>query len=251
MIYKLNINDRAALAIKNKTKRIEIRANKDEKIDYSKIKKNDIIKFTSKKLGVFYAEVKEVNYYKTLEELLTLEGTRYTTSSTNDYDEAIKNVYKLDGYKDAIKKSGVYAIHIEYLYNENTIWNELYEKAKNVRDSKEFSGMVSAGGVGAAILTKNHHIYTGVCIDTSCSLGMCAERNAIANMITNGENEILKLVCIDSRGEVGSPRGACREYLMQLSKNSKDIEILMNEKAKKIVKLEELIPDWWGYNRFI
>ena len=33
MVYKLNINDRAALAIKNKTKRIEIRANKDEKID--------------------------------------------------------------------------------------------------------------------------------------------------------------------------------------------------------------------------
>ena len=78
---------------------------------------------------------------------------------------------------------------------------------------------------------------------------MCAERNAIANMITNGENEILKLVCIDSRGEVASPCGACREYLMQLSKNSKNIEILMNEKTKKIVKLEELIPDWWGYDR--
>lgn len=109
--------------------------------------------------------------------------------------------------------------------------------------------MISAGGVGAAILTKNHHIYTGVCIDTSSSLGMCAERNAIANMITNCENEILKLVCIDSHGEVGSPCGACREYLMQLSKNSKDIEILMDEKTKKIVKLEELIPDWWGNDR--
>ena len=249
MIYKLNINDRAALAIKNKTKRIEIRANKAKKIDYSKIKKNDIIKFTSKNLGVFYAEVKEINYYKTLEELFTLEGTRYTTSSTNNYDEAIKNVYKLDGYEESIKSFGVYAIHIEYLYSENTIWDELYEKAKNVRNGRQVSKMISAGSVGAAILTKNHHIYTGVCIDTSCSLGMCAERNAIANMITNGENEILKLVCIDSRGEVGSPCGACREYLMQLSKNSKDIEILMDEKTKKIVKLKEFIPDWWGYDR--
>ena len=249
MVYKLNINDRAALAIKNKTKRVEIRANKDEKIDYGKINKNDIIEFTSNNLGIFYTEVKEVNYYKSLEELLTLEGTRYTASSTNDYDEAIQNVYKLDGYEDAIKKSGVFAIHIEYLYNENTIWDELYEKAKNVRNGRQVSKMISAGSVGAAILTKNHHIYTGVCIDTSCSLGMCAERNAIANMITNGENEILKLVCIDSRGEVGSPCGACREYLMQLSKNSKNIEILMNEKTKKIVKLEELIPDWWGYDK--
>ena len=45
-------------------------------------------------------------------------------------------------------------------------------------------------------------------------------------MITNGENEIIKLVCVDSKGNVGSPCGACREYMMQLSKNSKNIEIL-------------------------
>ena len=32
MVYKLNINDRAALAIKNKTKRVEIRANKKGKV---------------------------------------------------------------------------------------------------------------------------------------------------------------------------------------------------------------------------
>ena len=249
MVYKLNINDRAALAIKNKTKRVEIRANKKGKIDYSKIVSNDIIEFTSNSLVVFYAEVKKINYYKSLEELFTLEGTRYTTSSTNDYDEAIKNVYKLDGYEEAIKSFGVFAIHIEYLYSENTIWKELYEKAKNVRNSRDASKMISAGGVGAAILTKNHHIYTGVCIDTFCSLGMCAERNAIANMITNGENEILKLVCIDSHGKMRSPCGACREYLMQLSKDSKDIEILMAEKTKKIAKLEKLIPDWWGYDR--
>ena len=47
MIMKLNINDRAALAIKNGTKRIEIRANKNNKHDYSSLKENDIIEFTS------------------------------------------------------------------------------------------------------------------------------------------------------------------------------------------------------------
>ena len=250
MIMKLNINDRAALAIKNNTKRIEIRANKENgRHDYSNLKGNDIIEFTSNNSGVFYVKVKEVNHYDTLEELFTLEGTRYTTSSTNDKEEAIKNVSKLDGYEDAIKKNGVYAIHIEYLYSENTVWEELYEKAKNIRNSRDVSGMISAGGVGAAILTKNHNIYTGVCIDTASTLGMCGERNAIANMITNGENEIVKLVCVDSRGNVGSPCGACREYMMQLSKNSKNIEILKDINTKEIVKLEELIPDWWGYTR--
>lgn len=109
--------------------------------------------------------------------------------------------------------------------------------------------MISAGQVGAAILAKNHNIYTGVCIDTASTLGMCGERNAIANMITNGENEFVKLVCVDSKSNVGSPCGACREYMMQLSKNSKDIGILKDIDNKEIVKLEELIPDWWGYDR--
>ena len=250
MMIKLNINNRAALAIKNKTKRVEIRANKENgEHVYSKLKENDIIEFTSNKLGVFYVKIKEVNHYETLEDLFTLEGTKYTTSSTNDKEEAIKNVSKLDGYEKAIKKNGVFAIHIEYLYSENNVWEELYEKAKNVRNPRDVSGMISAGGVGAAILTKNHNIYTGVCIDTASTLGMCGERNAIANMITNGENEIVKLVCVDSKGNVGSPCGACREYMMQLSKNSKNIEILRDFNTKEIVKLEELIPDWWGNTR--
>lgn len=247
MKIKLDINDRAALAIKNNEKRVEIRANTN--YDYSKLNKNDVIEFNSSNLGIFYVKVKEVNRYNSLDELFTLEGTRYVTSSTNDKSEAIKNVEKLNGYKEEIEKSGVYAIHIEYLYSENTVWDELYEKVNNVRNSREVSGMINAGGVGASILTENHNIYTGVCIDTASTLGMCAERNAIANMITNGENKIIKLVCVDSKGNVGSPCGACREYLMQLDKNSKNIEILKNEKTKEIVRLEELISDWWGYNR--
>jgi len=250
MLMKLNINDRAALAIKNNTKRVEIRANKENsEHDYSKLKKNDVIEFTSNNLGIFYVKVKDVNHYETLEELFTLEGTRYTTSSTNDKEDAIKNVSMLDGYEEAIKRSGVYAIHIEYLYSENTVWEELYEKAKNVRNPRDVSGMISAGGVGAAILTKDHNIYTGVCIDTASSLGMCAERNAIANMITNGENEIIKLACVDSKGNIGMPCGACREYMMQLDKCSKNIEILKDINTKDIVKLEELIPYWWGKDR--
>lgn len=248
MILKLTINDRAAQAIKNGNKRIEIRANKQGK-NYEKLKCGDIIEFTSNAFGIFYVKVKKTNYYKTVEELLMLEGTKYTTSSTNDYNEAISNVYKIDDYESVIKENGVYAIHIDYLYSENTVWEELYEKAKNVRFNKEVSGMICAGRVGAAILTKNHNIYKGVCIDTASSLGMCAERNAIANMITSGENEIVKLVCIDSKGNVGYPCGACREYLMQLSKNSKNIEILKDINTKETIKLEELIPNWWGYDR--
>ena len=53
---------------------------------------------------------------------------------------------------------------------------------------------------------------------------MCAERNAIGTMINNGESQITKLVCVDSKGNLCFPCGACREFLMQLDKDSKNIE---------------------------
>ena len=73
------------------------------------------------------------------------------------------------------------------------MWNKLYNAAVKVQNSRTISPFIDAGGVVAAILTKQGNIYVGVCIDTASTLGMCAERNAIANMITNGENEIIKL----------------------------------------------------------
>ena len=51
-------------------------------------------------------------------------------------------------------------------------------------------------------------------------------------------------------GKVGSPCGACREYMMQLDKDSGEIEILLDLETQKTVKLKELIPDWWGKDRF-
>ena len=130
------------------------------------------------------------------------------------------------------------------------MWNELYNAARAVQNGRVISPFIEAGGVAAAILTKKGNIYVGVCIDTACSLGMCAERNAIANMITNGESEIERVVAVMPDGKVGSPCGACREYMMQLSRDSGEIEILLDLETEKTVRLKELLPDWWGTSRF-
>ena len=74
---------------------------------------------------------------------------------------------------------------------------------------------------------------------------MCAERNAIANMITNGESQITKIVAVMPDGKAGIPCGACREFLMQLDQEAGEIEILCDYETKKVVKLKALIPDWW------
>ena len=131
-----------------------------------------------------------------------------------------------------------------------SIWNELYNAAIKVQNNRTISPFIDAGGVAASILTKSGNIYVGVCIDTASTLGMCAERNAIANMITNGESKIDKVVAIMPDGKVGSPCGACREYMMQLDKDSGEIEILLDLEREKTVRLKELIPNWWGLDRF-
>ena len=130
-----------------------------------------------------------------------------------------------------------------------TIWHDLYDIAKEKLNPRVLTPFMDAGGVAAAILTDRGNVYTGVCIDTCSGLGMCAERNAIANMITNGESRIVKLVCVMGNGRVGSPCGACREMMMQLDKNSPAIEILTDLDTLSTVTLGQLVPDWWGTER--
>lgn len=130
------------------------------------------------------------------------------------------------------------------------MWEILYNKAKEVQNGRVISPFIEAGGVACAIITKKGNIYVGVCIDTCSGLGMCAETNAISTMITYGESEIEKLVAIMPDGRCGTPCGACRELLMQLSSNSLEIEILVDYDTEKTVKLKDLIPDWWGSERY-
>ena len=95
------------------------------------------------------------------------------------------------------------------------MWKTLYDAARKVQKGRVISPFIEAGGVAVAILTKKGNIYVGVCIDTASTLGMCAERNAIANMITNGESQIDKVVAVMPDGRVGSPcvrRGFIRHY---------------------------------------
>lgn len=129
------------------------------------------------------------------------------------------------------------------------IWNILYQKALETINPQKISPTVEIGSVASAILTKNGNIYTGICVDTASTLGICAERNAIFNMLTHGETQIDKVVSIfDGNSFCGAPCGACRELMMQLNKNNADTEILLDYDTKKSVRLKELLPYWWAEN---
>ena len=126
------------------------------------------------------------------------------------------------------------------------IWKTLYDAAKAVQNPRRVSDYVTCGEVAAAILSKGGNIYTGVCVDTCSTLGICAERSAIFAMLASGEQEIDKVLAILPDGSSGAPCGACRELMVQLMPHSfQDIEIMTDMQTGRTVRLGEITPEWW------
>lgn len=126
------------------------------------------------------------------------------------------------------------------------IWTELYEAAKRVLDPRNVSDIIEAGGVAAAVESVSGKIYVGVCIDSACTLGICAERNAIFNMITNGENAIKRVIAVNWDGKAMPPCGACRELMTQLMpKDYRDVQVMFDYENNRVMTLGELTPEWW------
>ena len=122
----------------------------------------------------------------------------------------------------------------------------MYDRAEAVLSPRRISDYVTCGEVAAAVRSRTGKIYTGVCIDTCSALGICAERNAIFNMITNGEQEIDRVLCILPDGSNGAPCGACRELMVQLMPGRYgDIEIMLDIRTGRTVKLADVTPEWW------
>ncbi|AIS10029.1 cytidine/deoxycytidylate deaminase family protein, putative [Lactobacillus sp. wkB8] len=125
-------------------------------------------------------------------------------------------------------------------------WQKMYEAAKKVQGFTAIGPHMEAGGVAAAVMTESGNIYTGVCVDTACGLGVCAERNALFNMITNGETRISRVLALMADGKNGGPCGACREFIVQLmEKDYRHVEVMLDYESGKVATMGELTPEWW------
>ena len=122
-------------------------------------------------------------------------------------------------------------------------FNDLYERAKSVVNPRRLSDAADAGGVGAAILAESGRVYSGVCIDTACSMGFCAEHAAAAAMVTAGESHVLRLVAVGWDGHIMPPCGRCREFISQLNDRNLDTEVLVGKET--IVTIRDLLPHDW------
>ena len=122
-------------------------------------------------------------------------------------------------------------------------FEELYEVAKDTLNPRKLSKDSYAGSVSAALLTEDGNVYKGVCIDTPCSMGFCAEHAAIASMITAGENRIIKLVAVYKDGTIIPPCGRCREFVSKIHDDNHQCEVLVEKDA--IVTIGDLLPRQW------
>lgn len=120
---------------------------------------------------------------------------------------------------------------------------ELKQIAYKYAKSVELNDFVAYGSVAAAIETIDGNVYTGISIDTACSMGFCAEHGAIADMLKHGENRIKRVVAVTEKGEAVPPCGRCREFMTQLAQDNENAVVEVED--DHYVTLGSLIPyDW-------
>nr|WP_315026190.1 cytidine deaminase [uncultured Chryseobacterium sp.] len=124
--------------------------------------------------------------------------------------------------------------------------NDLKEIAGRFAKSRMLNDFIEYGGMAAAIETINGNVYTGISIDTACSMGFCAEHSAVAEMLKNGEYHIKAVVAVGNDGNAVPPCGRCRELMSQLSKEN--LSAIIEVENGVFFTLKELLPYDWKEN---
>ena len=118
-------------------------------------------------------------------------------------------------------------------------FEKLNEIAKSKLNPQTLSKNTEVGKVACALETIDGNIYTGINIDTACSMGFCAEANAIGSMVTNNEPRIKKIVAVSANHGIIPPCGRCREFMVQINESNLEAEILLDD---GVYKLKDLLP---------
>ena len=136
------------------------------------------------------------------------------------------------------------------------IWEKLYDAAKKEYRPHDVTPFIYAHHVVCALEAENGEIFTGFCVE-GCSgvMNLCAERVAALRMYADsGQTAVKRLIAFrdapPSDKASGSPCGACREFFLQLDPRNKDMQIMTDYAGRKTVTLGELMPDWWGWERY-
>ena|SRR3989338_3328461 len=119
----------------------------------------------------------------------------------------------------------------------------LIAKAKSaVKPRKSAAGKLICD-VGAALVTNKGNVFVGSCFDSNEGSSLCAEKAAMAAMITAGESRIEKIVAVWTNGTIIPPCGSCREWMWQI--DGKNWYAMIIVAKNKSISLKNLLPYHW------
>jgi cytidine deaminase len=100
--------------------------------------------------------------------------------------------------------------------------------------------------VGAAVLTQTGEIVSGCNVENaSYGLTICAERNAIFQMVARGQQTLRAIVIYTPTKTPSAPCGACRQVINEFGPEAEVISFCDGPDALRKT-LSELLPDAFG-----
>jgi len=120
---------------------------------------------------------------------------------------------------------------------------DLIDAAKVARENAycRYSGFA----VGAAILDDNGNMHVGCNIENAAyPLGNCAEASAIAAMVLEGGNRIVRIAVVGGSGDIApcTPCGGCRQRIHEFGDDDTVIITMDDSNDWQQYSIEELLP---------
>ena len=99
--------------------------------------------------------------------------------------------------------------------------------------------------VGAAVEAGSGKIYSGCNVENAAyGLTNCAERTAIFNAVSCGEDHLVRILVLADTAEPIAPCGACRQVMWEF--NIQEVILCNMAGSYKVFELSELLPYAFG-----
>lgn len=119
---------------------------------------------------------------------------------------------------------------------------ELIDLAKNAR--RWAHSPYSNFSVGAALLSSDGRVFTGCNVENSTyGLSMCAERVAIFKAVSEGAQEISRVVVVTDHDHIAPPCGCCRQMIWEFSTPDTEVVLANLTGDVRTYRITELLPE--------
>jgi len=122
--------------------------------------------------------------------------------------------------------------------------NDIAKRAKAI--SQKAYCPYSKFRVGAVVLTDDGRMFEGCNVENaSYGLTICAERNAVFQMVAQDKRSIVAVCIYTPTPEPAAPCGACRQVINEFGPNAMIISVCDGPDVLQ-KKLSELLPEAFG-----